>query len=84
MGRDRRVAYRNILKLLVLKNMKIERKNRVGGQKVNLAKVKVLRLASYKDKQKILSKCNRLKGIKISKRIFQRRLSKLGNINVTG
>ena len=64
--------------------MKIERKNRVGSQKVNLAKVKVLRLASYKDKQKILSKCNRLKGIKISKGIFQRRLSKLGNITVTG
>ena len=42
--------------------MKIERAHRVGDLKVSTKRTIVAKLASYKDKQNIFSKCNRLKG----------------------
>ena len=47
---------------LGLENMKIERAHRVAEPKVSTKRTSVSKLASYKDKRKILSKCNRLKG----------------------
>ena len=73
MRRDRRVASRNILKP--------PRRIRkcVGDPKASMKPAVAGKLASYKDKQKSLSKCNRLKGlVYTSTRIFPRRLSKSG------
>ena len=47
---------------LGLENVKIEKKCRVGDPKVSTKRRTVSKLASYKDKRKVLSKCNRLKG----------------------
>ena len=47
---------------LGLENVKIERKYRVADPKVSTKRRTVSKLASYKDKRKVLSKCNHLKG----------------------
>ena len=47
---------------LALENVKIERVHRVGDPKVSMKRTIVAKLAIYKNKQKILGKCNCLKG----------------------
>ena len=44
-----------------LENVKIERAHRVGDPKVSTKRTIIEKLASYKDKQNTLNKCNRLK-----------------------
>ena len=43
-------------------DVKIERAHRVGDPKVSTKRTIVAKLSSYKEKQKVLSRCNRLKG----------------------